>query len=319
MPERTEPKRPKITKELTIGEVSERSGVCHSPRSTPLSNAQTILWSVLTVRALMGEMVGAPMDAQDVSARIGEAVRGERLGGHRATYPAVLVSTTGLRVGGVVAAVAAVLALIGLATGVIVLVVLGAIFAVVLGYRIVRLALLNRQKEGQQLHFFEHGLVCVGVGGRITVRRWDSTTVFQNTVRHYRNGAYTGTTYSYRLIGPAGDTLGLAGGFERPAEWGQAIQQAVTDAQLPGAAATIQAGGTLTFGDISINRETVGASGKSVPWSQIQEIRVKDGLVSLRVQGRWLSLTTTMVRSIPNFFVFYALAERLRLSAAGPY
>ncbi|MEV5703522.1 DUF6585 family protein [Actinoallomurus sp. NPDC052274] len=93
----------------------------------------------------------------------------------------------------------------------------------------------------------------------------------------------------------------------------------MTDAQLPGAVAAVQAGQTLTFGDISISREAVWASGKTVPWVQIQEIKVKDGRVSLRVHGKWLSLTTTMVRSIPNFFVFYALAERLRLSAAGPY
>lgn len=248
---------------------------------------------------------------------INEAAQREGLGGYRATYPAVLVSSTRLRVGGAVAAVAAVLALIGLATGNIFLVILGLIFAAVFGFQFGRLALLNRQKEGQQLLFFEQGLVCVGVGGQVFVRRWDSTTVYQNTVRHYRNGAYVRTSYSYRLIDPAGQTLGLAGGFHRPEEWGQAIQQAVTDAQLPRAVAAIQSGGSLSFGDISLNRETVWASGKSVPWTRIQEIKVKDGRVSLRVEGKWLALTTTMVRSIPNFFVFYALAERLRLSAAG--
>ncbi|MFB9832732.1 DUF6585 family protein [Actinoallomurus acaciae] len=248
---------------------------------------------------------------------INEAARRERLGGHRATYPAVLVSSTRLRVGGAVAAVGAVLALIGLATGNIALVILGLIFAVIFGFQFGRLALLNRQKEGQQLLFFDEGLVCVGVGGQIFVRRWDSTTVYQNTVRHYRNGAYVRTSYSYRLIDATGQTLGLAGGFHRPEEWGQAIQQAVTDAQLPRAVTAILGGESLSFGDISLNRETVWASGKSVPWTRVQEIKVKDGRVSLRVEGKWLALTTTMVRSIPNFFVFYALAERLRLSATG--
>ncbi|GLY79758.1 DUF6585 family protein [Actinoallomurus iriomotensis] len=256
------------------------------------------------------------MEAEDVSARISEAAHRARLGGHRATYPATLMPKGRLTVGGVVAGVALVLALIGLATGVVFLTILGLIFAVVFGFQFGRIALLNQKKEGQRLLLFEHGLVCVGVGGRIHVRRWDSTTVYQNTVRHYRNGGYVRTTYSYRLIDPAGETLGLAGGFHRPEEWGKAIQQAVTDAQLPRAVATIQSGGTLSFGDISLNRETVSASGKSVPWRRIQEIKVKDGQVSLRVEGKWLSLTRTMVRSIPNFFVFYALAERLRLSAA---
>ncbi|WP_329245701.1 hypothetical protein OG417_50225 [Actinoallomurus sp. NBC_01490] len=257
------------------------------------------------------------MEAPDVSARINEAVQRAQLGAHRATYPAALMSPGRLKAGGVVAGVAVLVALLGVATGVIFLTILGLIFAVVFGIRFGRLALLNRQKEGQQLLFFDQGLVCVGVGGQVHVRRWDSTTVYQNTVRHYRNGVYVRTSYSYRLIDPSGQTLGLAGGFHRPEEWGQAIQQAVTDAQLPRAVATIQGGGVLTFGDISLNRDTVWASGKSVPWTRIQEIKVKDGRVSLRVEGKWLALTTTMVRSIPNFFVFYALAERLRVSAAG--
>jgi hypothetical protein len=218
-------------------------------------------------------------------------------------------------VGGVIAGVAAVLALIGLAAGEIILVIFGAPIGLILGYRILRLATLNRQKEGQQLLFFDQGLVCIGARGQLTVRRWDSCTVFQNTVRHYRNGAYTGTTYSYRLIGPDGGALGLAGGFHNPAEWGQLIQQAVTDAQLPGAIATIQAGGPLVFGDISLTREAVWAGKKSVPWQQVQEIKVKDGAVSVRVEGKWLSLTRTMVRDIPNFLLFYAVAERLRQSA----
>ncbi|MEV5750635.1 hypothetical protein AB0L00_22675 [Actinoallomurus sp. NPDC052308] len=104
-------------------------------------------------------MVERAMEAQDVSARIGEAVRWERLGGHRATYPAVLMSRTRLQVGGAVAAVGAVLALIGLAADLIILVVLGTIFAVVFGYRFGRLAMLNRRKEGQQLLLFDQGLV----------------------------------------------------------------------------------------------------------------------------------------------------------------
>lgn len=249
--------------------------------------------------------------------RIGEAGQRARLGAHKGAYPATLVPANRLKVGGVVAGVALVLGLAGLVTGTILLAFFGLAVGLIFGSRIAFVANRNRQKEGQQLHLFEHGLVCVGRGGNITVRRWDSTTVYQDIVRRYRNGTYVGTTYLYRLIDPDGGTLGLAGGFHRPEEWGPAIQRFVTDAQLPHAAAAIQAGRTLSFGDISLDQETVSASGKSVPWRRIQEIKVKDGRVSLRVEGKWFALTTTMVRSIPNFFVFHALAEWLRRSAAG--
>lgn len=258
------------------------------------------------------------MEAVDMSAMIGSAAQQAGLGGHRAAYPATMFPESRLKVGAAVTGVAVLLVLIGLATGTILLWAFAGIFAVVFGVRVARVALLNRQKRGQQLHLYEQGLVCVGRNGQITVRRWDSSAVYQNIVRHYRNGAYTHTSYHYRLVDPAGHEIALAGGFARPTEWGQAIQQAVTDAQFPHAMATVRAGGAVRFGDITLALHTVSASGKTVPWSQIQEIKVKDGRVSLRVEGRWLSLTTTMVRSIPNFFVFHALAERLRQAAAGP-
>jgi hypothetical protein len=249
---------------------------------------------------------------------IGELVQQARLGTHRATYPAVLMSPGRLGVGWAITGVAGLIAIAGLVTGEVVLLILGGIPALFLAYRMLRLASLNRQKEGQQLLFFDQGLICVGAGGRLSVRRWDSCTVYQNTVRHYRNGGYTHTTYSYRLIGPDGDTLGLAGGFQNPAEWGQRIQQAVTEAQLPRAIGALRQGAPLTFGDITLTRDGVFAGKKSVPWPQVQEIRVKDGTVSVRVAGKWLSLTRTMVRDIPNFFLFYEVAERLRLAAARP-
>lgn len=258
------------------------------------------------------------MNEIDVSARLPAIVQQERLGAHRATYPAALVPARKLQAAGALTVVAAALGAIGLATGIVALAVFGLALAVFIGFRAIQLTIRNRQKKGQQLLLFEHGLICVGRGGRLTSRRWDTTTVYQNIVRHYRNGVPIGTSYVYRLIDPTGDTLALAGGFQRPTEWGPAIQQAVTNARLPEAIATIQAGGALTFGNITLDRQNVSVAGKHIPWAQIQEIRVKDGSVSLRVAGKWLPLTTTMVRSIPNFFVFHALADRLRITAADP-
>jgi hypothetical protein len=148
------------------------------------------------------------------------------------------------------------------------------------------------------------------------VLRWDNTSVLQSIVRHTRNGVYTHTTYAYTLTDPDGQRLVLRGGFTRPEEWGAAIQHAVTQAQLPGAVSSLRRGGTLNFGDISMNLESVSARGRTAAWSEVQEIRVRDGLVSLRTAGKWRALSTTPVSAIPNFFVFHALAEECRRSAS---
>jgi len=186
----------------------------------------------------------------------------------------------------------------------------------------------NRRAEtrmhGRELHFYEHGLINVGVGtaGPAAIR-WDEAAVLQNITRHTRNGSYTHTTYLYTISSPDGTQTAISGinggigGMERPEVWGQAIQQAVTSAQLPRAAAALERGETLSFGDMSVNRDSISARGKSVTWGELQEIRVNAGYVSLKVAGKWRSLSTTAVSSIPNYFVFYALAERM-LAASQP-
>ena len=92
---------------------------------------------------------------------------------------------------------------------------------------------------------------------------------------------------------------------------GPAIQQGVTDAQLPGAWAAVTAGQRLQFGKFWVTADQIGAGNKAWTWSQIDNIRVHDGLVQLQSDNRWISLADSEVSSIENFFVFMALATRL--------
>ncbi|BBA98827.1 hypothetical protein RVR_5172 [Actinacidiphila reveromycinica] len=186
----------------------------------------------------------------------------------------------------------------------------------------------RRRPRGGELHFYEHGLVNVGAGraGPAAVR-WDEASVLQDVVRHTRHGSVTRTTYLYTLSAPDGTrteisgvagvagVAGGSGGTERPQEWGRAIQDQVIAAQLPGCTAALQRGETLAFGDVKVSWDGIVATGEPVAWSRLQEIRVKDGLVHLRVGGKWRALTGTAVARIPNHCVFLALAERMRAAA----
>ncbi|WP_435172561.1 DUF6585 family protein [Actinacidiphila sp. bgisy145] len=179
-----------------------------------------------------------------------------------------------------------------------------------------------QRMQGRELHFYEHGLVNVGVGNEPPAAiRWDEASVLQDIVRHTRNGSTSHTTYLYTLSAPDGThtkisgIVGGIGGMERPQEWGQALQKQVTAAQLPRYTRALERGEALTFGDITVSWDGITSHRNAVGWAQLQEIRVKDGYVSLRVAGKWRSLSTTAVAAIPNCFVFLALAERMRAAA----
>jgi len=97
-------------------------------------------------------------------------------------------------------------------------------------------------------------------------------------------------------------------------EWGKAIQSAITATQLPGAAAAIDDGTTVHFGEIAMSWKTLTFDGRTYAWEQIQLIDARSGLVRMKVDGTWVSLTP--VGAVPNFYIFNELAERLRQAAA---
>lgn len=250
----------------------------------------------------------------------GAAVR-NRLGERRAVYPGTQsqAGSLGCAVTGVVVlgGLAAVLSLTEAA--VLAVVPLGLLLLVPLGIWIERST--TKKNRGLRLDLHDHGLTAV-VKGRVHAVRYESTSVLQNTVRHTGVGGYT--SYAYTLTDVDGAKVVLRGRADRtgevaekgkfanPREWGPAVQEAVTRAQLPRAVVTLNSGGRLDFGRLWVTRDGVGSARESAQWHEIQEIKVFDGFVKLKVAGRWRALTSAAVSTIPNFFVFLALAEHLR-------
>jgi len=46
-----------------------------------------------------------------------------------------------------------------------------------------------------------------------------------------------------------------------------------------------------------------------LPWTQVEAVDVKNGFVSVKRQGAWLSWDKVAAAEIPNFFVFQALVD----------
>jgi hypothetical protein len=106
----------------------------------------------------------------------------------------------------------------------------------------------------------------------------------------------------------------LRHGIDRPQEWGLAIEQGILDAQLPTAQAELEAGGRLDFEYLWLTATEIGADDTAVPWSQVSELTVVGGWLSVRVRGQSRPLESLPLSLIPNYVVFRELAERLRVS-----
>ncbi|MFV8126984.1 DUF6585 family protein [Streptomyces syringium] len=243
------------------------------------------------------------------SGPISAAVERERLGRHQTTYHA---ENRGLVVPGVLAAAFMVLTGIGItAPNMYQVAVCGLLTAVFAG---LLLGARYANRRYAQLQLFDQGLIVVDSDGQPTACRWDALLVRQKVVDHYHYSVLQGRSHAYTLKGPDGETLLHPGVIAHPEHWGPAIQDAVTETQLPVALAAVRRGETVSFGDISVSRDTVTAYGRSVTWEQIQQVTVEAGILSLNVAEKRRPLTSMKVSQIPNFFVFHALAEHLRTS-----
>jgi hypothetical protein len=170
---------------------------------------------------------------------------------------------------------------------------------------------VNRKQAAKRMHLFDNGLMIEDSTGPVRSYRWETVTVFQEITRRYVNGVYVGTLYMYTLIGPDGVATKLTGFYEKPQEWGPAIQSELTRVQLPAALAALDAGKDGRFGDLVVNREGITSGNKSIRWAEIEDVKISQGIVFLKKSGKWTSWSRTAVKNIPNFFLFLSIADRM--------
>ncbi|MFI5777095.1 DUF6585 family protein [Nocardia sp. NPDC051570] len=239
----------------------------------------------------------------------------EKLGAHRQTFPPTPISNDtvvrgcalvagGLLIVGVICAAAG--SLVGSAA-------VGALALAPLAVMALR-GQHNRRSRGARLDLFDHGMTVFHVGQEIVAFRWDSVEVRQLVVP-FRLADAAATDYSFAVSGPGG----MATEFDEhlfadAREWGPHIQSAVTATQLPNVVATIDAEQTVNFGEIAVCLDDLRYQDASYAWEHVQTIDSRDGMVRIKVDGRWVSLAP--VGTIPNFYIFNEVAERLRIAAA---
>lgn len=143
--------------------------------------------------------------------------------------------------------------------------------------------------------------------------RWDQIeAVWYHVTRHYRNGIYTGTTHNYRVRRKDGYQIVLNDRFTNVEKLGDTISNQVTKILLPQVIAAYNAGQTITFGPLSVNRQGLtNVLGNLLPWPEIKDIEIQRGFVAVSRAGKWLKWSNQSVKDIPNVFVFIALVKAL--------
>lgn len=239
----------------------------------------------------------------------------QKLGEHRQTFtPASMSGDTFVRgcglIAGGLAIVACLCATAGWWVGSATVAVFALLAVLAAGLRS-RLAGAGR---GARLDLFDYGLTVFRSGQEIVAFRWDTLEVRQQVIP-FHNSATPATDYSFALSGPGGVREAFDGHqFADANEWGPLIQSAVTATQLPGVVSSIDAEETVRFGEVAVNLNELAFGGSVYPWEEVQKIDAQAGLVRIKFAGRWISLAA--VESIPNFYIFNEVIERLRIAAA---
>jgi hypothetical protein len=153
-------------------------------------------------------------------------------------------------------------------------------------------------------------------GSKIDAFRWDQIDcMWQRITRRYMNGIYMGTQYKYTIRGLNNRQVILNDRITNIGSLGNIISDMVTRVKLPLVIAAFKAGNTITFGSLSVSLQGVSNSKELISWSQIKEIGVNRGMVTVRKEGKWLSWSSVQVANIPNFFIFLALVNTIMSTA----
>ncbi len=92
---------------------------------------------------------------------------------------------------------------------------------------------------------------------------------------------------------------------------GRLLETRVTRAQLPKAIERFNTGQAVAFGPLSVGPSGITAGDQSLPWSEIEDVPTRNGMVSVKRSGKWLAWKRAQVSQIPNYFIFDALVRAI--------
>lgn len=148
-----------------------------------------------------------------------------------------------------------------------------------------------------------------GIGWRNAYRmgfmRWDDLEKFyRQTIKRYTNGQLTGVYVHLQLTSSDGTTAKFREFVGDIYELEDRIDNEVVKRRLPAAIARVQNGETVQFDKVSVSKAGVTKGGDTLPWSDIEAVKIENGQFAVQRQGKFFNWANINVYDIPNFTVF---------------
>ena len=188
-----------------------------------------------------------------------------------------------------------------------------------------------RAGRSLRVFVFSWGVSWIDGAEEISAGWHEVTHVWRAITRHYANGSPTYTDYRYTLRLADGRYRSFRGALParrarasgavrlRPTpgvttrvtieQLGRLLETGVTRAQLPEAIDRFNAGQAVAFGPLALSVGGIAAGGQSLPWSEIEGVQIRKGVVSVRKSGKLRAWKRAQVSQIPNYPLFDALVR----------
>jgi hypothetical protein len=167
---------------------------------------------------------------------------------------------------------------------------------------------------------FGRGLVSKdGKSGTLTTFPWGRSRIRRGSIqRHTNGGSYLG--FEFWVTRDDGATLNVDGMSDHSDEvWVLAglLAGKINAVRIRHAVDALQKGRRLDFGPVALDAERVYAGGSGLPWSEVEELQPRNGLLVIRRNGRLFAWSKNYAHEIPDVEVFMVLADALRKAARG--
>ncbi|GLY83735.1 DUF6585 family protein [Actinoallomurus iriomotensis] len=161
---------------------------------------------------------------------------------------------------------------------------------------------------GRMLYLYEGGLILVA-GREANAFAWDA--IRELRVSGVRMGSADAVSWRCALVRDDGTEVVMGPEFPDIQNVVETVSAAVTERLLPKYTSRIETGGEVRFGPFTLSREGIAKDGDKVPWHDVAEVEISNGMVRVDRRDRLAGMTAT-AGEVPNAVAFSELARYVR-------
>jgi hypothetical protein len=168
------------------------------------------------------------------------------------------------------------------------------------------------RNRGLRVLVFPEGLMRL-LKGEVQALCWEEVDqVWQkkSTGAHWAMRAWRGAL-TLTVQAADGRRMTFDDSLPRLAELCQMVCRETLPLLWPQARAAYDAGNTLEFGKLRINRQGLSQGKETVPWSEVQKVKINAAQLLIYKKGKWTHSLAVTVSEIPNSHVLLALLGQL--------